>query len=104
MGLVLKSDVNNWTSIENSTDLNNNANYSYSTSCGSFNSPQTPLPQNDKTDKNSVYWLCGCLDILMVISLLITVFFMDDIKEDTDEINIKSNFKLNSKRICKWII
>ena len=98
VALVLKPEVKiNGTLSENST----NDNYNYSTSCGSFNSPQTPLPESDQTDRNSVYWLCGCLDILMIISLLITVFLMDNIEEDTDEFKIITKTKLNSKRICK---
>ena len=61
------------------------------------------LSQGDGTSKSSVYLLCGCLDILIVISLVITVVFMDDIKEDTDGEPIEKN-KLNSKRICKYDI
>ena len=93
--MILRVDAKNETINGNLKILND---YNYSTSCGRFNSPQTPLPQGGKTNKNSVYWLCGSIDILMILSLIVTIFLMDDIKEEANETEINS-----AKKISKTI-
>ncbi len=66
-----------------------NGTFDYAGSCGIANCPNTKLPasQSTPTDK-SFYILYGSLILLCVLSILITIFFMDNISDD-DENNVE---------------
>ena len=55
--------------------------------CGVNNCPDTLQPPQSIPTKESVYWLCGALDILIVCSLLVTILFLDDIKNADNDLN-----------------
>lgn len=79
--------------------------FDYSMYCGANNCPQTPLPKSGSTTiESSVYWLCGSLDILIILSILITLFFMDDIKEDSNDEKIKPSLSIGKKTLIKVLI
>lgn len=60
--------------------------YDYANNCGAKNCPLTPLPfsQSNPT-KSSVYTLYGILIGLIVLSLFITLGFMDSLKDEDFE-------------------
>jgi len=77
-----------------------NSTFNYALYCGSKNCPDTKLPEaGSVTVKESIYWLSGSLDALMIISILISLFFMDNIKEETNDNQIKSKKKISLSSI-----
>lgn len=76
-----------------------NETYDYAAQCGANNCPSTLLPPSDSTpDKDSVYWLSGSMDLLVIIALLISIFFMDNLKDnenDNDFVKKPSISKIN---------
>ena len=77
-------------------DLNQtsrNSSYDYGASCGSSNCPKTKFDSESvKYKTESVYGLCGALDVLMILAMMTTVIFMDDIKvnDKSEKIEHKS--------------
>ena len=79
-------------------DLNqtsSNSSYDYGASCGFSNCPNTKFESESlKYKTESVYGLCGALDVLMILAMMTTVIFMDDIKI------INKNEKTEHKSFC----
>lgn len=58
-----------------------NATYDYSTSCGSLNCPGTPLPESSsKPTLSSIYALFGTLAGATILSIIIVILFVDNVK------------------------
>ena len=62
--------------------INFNRTINYADSCGGNNCPNKfSTSVSVKYTKESIYILCGVLDLLMILAV-ITTFFMDDIQAD----------------------
>jgi hypothetical protein len=76
--------LQNESSNLNETQLLNLTEYDYANSCGINNCPQTLLPPSQsKPTKNSVYALYGTLIGMIALSILVTLFFVDDLSDES---------------------
>ena len=66
-------------------DLEVDRGFNYSQSCGANNCPKTILPIGaSKPTVASIYALCGTLNGACLLSIFITLLFVDDLKYDED--------------------
>lgn len=78
-------------------ELPMNSTYDYSENCGANNYPQTKLPEAaSKPSIQSVYILCGTLVASSLVAILITILFVDDIREDESSKRAKITFSIIS--------
>ena len=76
---------------------NSSAPFDYAKSCGLRNCPSTPLPSSQSNPtRQSFYIYYVCLLCLCGASVLITFFFIDNIKENSDYEEI------DKPTVCTW--
>jgi hypothetical protein len=63
--------------------VNASLSYDFSNNCGAKNCPQTKMPPSlSKPVLQSIYNLCYSLIALIVIAVIVTILFLDNIKDD----------------------
>jgi hypothetical protein len=64
-------------------ELQVNSTFDYAASCGVRNYPQTPLPDTaTRPTRNSIFILFGTIVAACLLAILITLLFVDDVKDD----------------------
>ena len=84
-------------------ELPMNSTYDYSENCGANNYPQTKLPEAaSKPSIQSVYILCGTLVASSVVAIIITILFVDDIRDDDEDGKSSKRAKVTFSIISKF--
>lgn len=79
-----------------------NATFDYSASCGSLNCPGTPLPEStSKPTLRSIYALFGTLVGATILSIIIVIFFVDNVKYNENNEKI-SRAKISTELISNF--
>lgn len=83
-------------------DLSPNSTYDYSQSCGVNNCPLTPLPEETSNPTlSSVYILCGTINAACLLSIIIALLFVDDVKYD-ENLNPVERGRVDFKKISNY--
>lgn len=85
-------------------DLPANTTYNYAENCGANNYPQTKLPEAaSKPSIKSVYILGATLALSCVVAIVVTLFFVDDIRENDENGKELKREKITLARASKSI-